>query len=65
MLSQLFADNIAEEFAFPFTSLQAQAAKAIGEFLTDPRSDQAFLLKGYPEREKPPLFRPWCVCGKS
>lgn len=47
MISRLFAQNIASEFPHAFTPMQAEAAEAIGEFLGDPRTDQAFILKGY------------------
>lgn len=47
MISRLFAQHIADEFPHEFTSLQAEAAEAIGAFLGDPRTDQAFILRGY------------------
>lgn len=47
MISQLFAQHIADEFPHDFTPLQKQAALQIGEFLADPRTDQAFILRGY------------------
>lgn len=45
--SQLFAQAIAEEFAFPLTEDQLTASNRISEFLADPRENQAFILRGY------------------
>ncbi|MCF0235221.1 MAG: AAA family ATPase [Bacteroidaceae bacterium] len=47
MISQLFAQHIANEFPHQFTPRQQQAAEQIGEFLSDPRTEQAFILRGY------------------
>lgn len=47
MISQLFAQHIADEFPHSFTPHQYEAALKIGEFLSDPRTDQAFILRGY------------------
>lgn len=43
----LFAKAIAEEFPHAFTPHQMKAAGRIGEFLADPRENQAFILRGY------------------
>lgn len=43
----LFAQAIAEEFPHAFTPHQSVAAGRIGEFLADPRDNQAFILRGY------------------
>lgn len=45
--AELFARAIAEEFAFPLTTDQQVASSRIGDFLADPRDDQAFILRGY------------------
>lgn len=45
--AQLFASAIREEFPFELTTDQLTAAGRIGEFLSDPRDDQAFILRGY------------------
>lgn len=45
--AELFAQAIADEFPHSFTPHQQQAAERIGEFLVDPRDDQAFILRGY------------------
>lgn len=45
--AQLFAQAIAQEFPHAFTPHQEQAAGRIGEFLADPRDNQAFILRGY------------------
>lgn len=45
--SELFAQAIAEEFPHAFTPHQSMAAGRIGEFLADPRDNQAFILRGY------------------
>lgn len=45
--SSLFAKAIADEFPYPFTPHQQQAAERIGAFLADPRDNQAFILRGY------------------
>lgn len=47
MISELFAQHIAQEFPHSFTPLQHEAALKIGEFLSDPRSEQTFVLRGY------------------
>lgn len=47
MIRDLFARSIAEEFPHAFTPHQALAAEEIGTFLSDPRNDQAFILRGY------------------
>lgn len=47
MISRLFAQHISDEFPYKFTPIQAEAAEAIGAFLGDPRTDQAFILRGY------------------
>lgn len=47
MISELFARHIAQEFPHSFTPLQHEAALKIGEFLSDPRSEQTFVLRGY------------------
>lgn len=47
MISTLFAENIQREFPHTFTPHQQMAAERIGEFLSDPRDDQAFILRGY------------------
>ncbi len=47
MISSLFAENIQREFPHAFTPHQQMAAERIGEFLGDPRDDQAFILRGY------------------
>lgn len=45
--SELFASAIRDEFPFALTTDQLAAAVRIGEFLADPRDDQAFILRGY------------------
>lgn len=45
--SDLFAKAIADEFPHSFTPHQEQAAQRIGNFLADPRDNQAFILRGY------------------
>lgn len=47
MISQTFAQCIAAEFPHQFTAHQEEAAEHIGQFLADPRTDQAFILRGY------------------
>lgn len=47
MISRLFAQHIATEFPHDFTPLQAEAVVTIGDFLSDPRTNQAFILRGY------------------
>ena len=47
MISQLFAQNIAEAFPHAITPHQEAAALKMGEFLSDPRTSQAFILRGY------------------
>ena len=47
MISQLFAQNIAEAFPHAITPHQEAAALNMGEFLSDPRTSQAFILRGY------------------
>ena len=47
MISQLFARNIAEAFPHAITPHQEAAALKMGEFLSDPRTSQAFILRGY------------------
>lgn len=46
-LSQRLAKHIAEQFSHQMTEQQAEATQRIAEFLIDPRSDQAFILRGY------------------
>lgn len=45
--AQIFAQAIAHEFPHEFTPHQLTAAERIGEFLADPRDNQAFILRGY------------------
>lgn len=47
MIEKLFAEHIAAEFPHALTAQQEEAAREIGAFLGDPRSDRAFILKGY------------------
>lgn len=46
-LSQRLAEHITEQFCHQMTDQQAEATQRIAEFLVDPRSDQAFVLRGY------------------
>ena len=47
MIEDLFAEHIAAEFPHALTEQQKEAARQIGSFLADPRSDRAFILRGY------------------
>lgn len=47
MIEDLFAEHIAAEFPHALTEQQHEAARLIGAFLSDPRSDRAFILRGY------------------
>ena len=47
MIEDLFAEHIAAEFPHALTEQQKEAARQIGAFLADPRSDRAFILRGY------------------
>ena len=47
MIHEAFAAQIALEFEHPFTPSQTVAAQRLGQFLTDPRPMQAFILRGY------------------
>ena len=47
MIENLFAEHIAAEFPHALTEQQKEAARQIGAFLADPRSDRAFILRGY------------------
>ena len=47
MIEDLFAEHIAAEFPHALTQQQQEAARQIGAFLADPRSERAFILRGY------------------
>ena len=47
MIEDFFAEHIAAEFPHALTQQQQEAARQIGAFLADPRSDRAFILRGY------------------
>ncbi len=68
MIAELFAQHIAAEFTHSFTSKQQEAARSIGAFLGDPRTDQAFILRGYAGTGKTSLIaavvRVWKKLGR-
>jgi len=47
MIEELFVEHIAAEFPHVLTLQQREASRQIGAFLADPRSDRAFILRGY------------------
>lgn len=47
MIHEELARQIALEFEYPFTPMQREAALALSAFLVAPRSEAAFILRGY------------------
>ena len=47
MIYEELVEQIAQEFHFPFTSKQREAAEKLARFLVLPRPQAAFILRGY------------------